>query len=96
MLSCQLVLAREEVQDLHKNPERFLHEQLNLVGFSGALANPLIAPEDALAKINDKIIQKFYHVRSSLFIFIFVSFDSYIPHKHGRTANKYIVLIDLT
>ncbi|PVH37452.1 hypothetical protein PAHAL_5G007300 [Panicum hallii] len=57
----QLVLAREEVQDLLKNPERFLHEQLNLVGYSGALANPLIAPEDALARINDKIIQKFYH-----------------------------------
>ncbi|RCV29202.1 hypothetical protein SEVIR_5G471500v4 [Setaria viridis] len=57
----QLVLAREEVQDLHKNPEKFLHEQLNLVGFSGALANPLIPPEDALSRINDKIIQKFYH-----------------------------------
>jgi len=57
----QLVLAQEELQDLHKNPERFLHEQLNLVGYSGALANPLIAPEDALARINHKIIQKFYH-----------------------------------
>ncbi|KAJ1287237.1 hypothetical protein BS78_03G415600 [Paspalum vaginatum] len=57
----QLALAREEVQDLQKNPEKFIHEQLNLVGFSGALANPLIAPEDALARINDKIIKKFYH-----------------------------------
>eukprot|EP00267_Zea_mays_P054946 XP_020408229.1 mitochondrial-processing peptidase subunit alpha isoform X1 [Zea mays] len=57
----QLVLAREEVKELQKNPEKFLHEQLNLVGLSGALANPLIAPEDALARINEKIIQKFYH-----------------------------------
>jgi len=69
-----LVLAREEVQDLQKNPERFLHEQLNLVGYSGALANPLIAPEDALARINDKIIQKFYHVKS--FPFPFLTFGS--------------------
>nr|CAB3479542.1 unnamed protein product [Digitaria exilis] len=58
----QLVLAREDVQDLHKNPDRFLHEQLNIVGFSGALANPLIPPEDALARINGKMIQKFYHM----------------------------------
>ncbi|CAL4971964.1 unnamed protein product [Urochloa decumbens] len=57
----QLVLAREEIQNLQKNPERFLHEQLNLVGFSGAIANPLIPPEDALARINGKTIQKFYH-----------------------------------
>lgn len=89
MLFCQLVLAREEVQELQKNPERFLHEQLNLVGFSGALANPLIAPEDALARINDKIIQKFYHVRS-LFSPLY-SFDFCIPHKNRLPANKYIV-----
>jgi len=72
-LFCQLVLAREEVQELQKNPEKFLHEQLNLVGFSGALANPLIAPEDALARINDKIIQKFYHVRSFFFFIHLIS-----------------------
>uniref|UniRef100_A0A0A9F0M6 Peptidase M16 C-terminal domain-containing protein n=1 Tax=Arundo donax TaxID=35708 RepID=A0A0A9F0M6_ARUDO len=36
-------------------------EALNLVGYTGALANPLIAPEDTLARINDSIIQKFYH-----------------------------------
>ncbi|GJN16628.1 hypothetical protein PR202_gb03633 [Eleusine coracana subsp. coracana] len=58
----QLALAREELQALHKNPERFLMEALNLVGYSGALANPLIAPEDALARINRSTIQKFYHM----------------------------------
>ncbi|XP_008655317.1 mitochondrial-processing peptidase subunit alpha isoform X1 [Zea mays] len=57
----QLVLAREGFQELQRSPERFLHEQLNIVGFSGALANPLIAPEHVLARINDRIIQKFYH-----------------------------------
>ncbi|XP_062232085.1 mitochondrial-processing peptidase subunit alpha-like [Phragmites australis] len=57
----QLALAREQVQELQKNPERFLMEALNLVGYTGALANPLIAPEDALVRINDSIIQKFYH-----------------------------------
>ncbi|XP_062208191.1 mitochondrial-processing peptidase subunit alpha-like [Phragmites australis] len=57
----QLALAREEVQELQKNPEKFLNETLNLVGYTGALANPLIAPEDALAIINGNIIQKFYH-----------------------------------
>ncbi|AQK98040.1 Putative mitochondrial processing peptidase alpha subunit family protein [Zea mays] len=58
----QLVLAREGFQELQRSPERFLHEQLNIVGFSGALANPLIAPEHVLARINDRIIQKFYHM----------------------------------
>jgi hypothetical protein len=38
-------------------------EALNLVGYSGALANPLIAPEDALERIDSSAIQKFYHVR---------------------------------
>jgi mitochondrial-processing peptidase subunit alpha len=62
-VACQLALAREEAQALQTNPERFLMEALNLVGYSGALANPLIAPEDALERINSSAIQKFYHVR---------------------------------
>ncbi|AQK98036.1 Putative mitochondrial processing peptidase alpha subunit family protein [Zea mays] len=64
----QLVLAREGFQELQRSPERFLHEQLNIVGFSGALANPLIAPEHVLARINDRIIQKFYHRKILLLI----------------------------
>lgn len=65
-VACQLALAREEVQELQKNPEKFLQEALNLVGYTGALANPLVAPEEALGRINDSIIQKFYHVRPLL------------------------------
>lgn len=58
----QVAFAREEVQELQKNPERFLQESLNLVGYTGALANPLVAPEESLTRINGSIIQKFYHV----------------------------------
>uniref|UniRef100_A0A0E0JU27 Uncharacterized protein n=1 Tax=Oryza punctata TaxID=4537 RepID=A0A0E0JU27_ORYPU len=57
----QVAFAREEVQELHKNPERFLQESLNLVGYTGALANQLVAPEESLTRINGSIIQKFYH-----------------------------------
>ncbi|KAL6853965.1 hypothetical protein ACP4OV_019994 [Aristida adscensionis] len=56
----QVALAREEAQDLRKNPERFLQETLNLAGYHGGLANPLIADHYALARINDGIIRKFY------------------------------------
>uniref|UniRef100_A0A453GU32 Peptidase M16 N-terminal domain-containing protein n=4 Tax=Triticinae TaxID=1648030 RepID=A0A453GU32_AEGTS len=57
----QLALTREEVQEVQKNPEKFLQEVLNLVGYEGAIANPLIAPEEALEIINADIIRKFYH-----------------------------------
>ncbi|KAF7026366.1 hypothetical protein CFC21_038481 [Triticum aestivum] len=57
----QLALTREEVHGVQKNPEKFLQEVLNLAGYEGALANPLIAPEEALEIINADIIRKFYH-----------------------------------
>ena len=61
-VACQLALTREEVQEGQKNPERFLQELLNLVGYEGVIANPLIAPKEALGIINADIIQKFYHM----------------------------------
>ncbi|KAL5223384.1 hypothetical protein ABZP36_028097 [Zizania latifolia] len=57
----QLALAKEEVQELQKNPEKFLQESLNLVGYRGSLANPLVAPEENLTQISGDIIRKFYH-----------------------------------
>ncbi|KAG8079143.1 hypothetical protein GUJ93_ZPchr0007g5315 [Zizania palustris] len=57
----QLALAQEEVQELQNNPEKFLQESLNLVGYRGALANPLVAPEENLTRISGDIIRKFYH-----------------------------------
>ncbi|KAI5001647.1 hypothetical protein ZWY2020_026297 [Hordeum vulgare] len=56
----QLALTREEVQEVQKNPEKFLPEVLNLVGCE-AIMKPLRAPEEALGIINADIIQKFYH-----------------------------------
>ncbi|KAM3336348.1 hypothetical protein ACQJBY_030377 [Aegilops geniculata] len=57
----QLDFTREEVQEVQRNPEKFLQEVLNLVAYEGAIANPLIAPEEALEIINADIIRKFYH-----------------------------------
>ena len=75
MFACQLALVREEVQEVQKNPEKFLQEVLNIVGYEGAIANPLIAPEEALGIINADIIKKFYHVMLLAFLF-------YIAHGH--------------
>lgn len=61
---------------MQKNPEKFLQEVLNLVGYEGAIANPLIAPEEALGIINADIIQKFYHV-------LLLTFEFCIPPEHG-------------
>jgi processing peptidase subunit alpha len=69
LLAFQLALAREDVQEMQKNPERFLQEVLNLVGYEGAIANPLICPEEALETINADIIKKFYHVMLLTFDF---------------------------
>lgn len=59
----QVAKLKAELRDISKDPQQFLIESLHLVGYSGALANPLIAPEEALDRLDGSSIGKFYHVR---------------------------------
>ena len=45
------------------NPENFLLEALHSTGYSGALANPLIASEYAISKLNADVLEQFIIVR---------------------------------
>nr|CAD1838696.1 unnamed protein product [Ananas comosus var. bracteatus] len=56
----QLAKVKEEVREMTKDPQKFLQESLHLVGYSGALGNPLVAPETALERIDDSVVRTFY------------------------------------
>ncbi|KAI3913943.1 hypothetical protein MKW98_010755 [Papaver atlanticum] len=55
----QLEKVKQEVQQLNNNPEGLLLEALHSVGYTGALANPLSAPEDAVDRLNGDLLEKF-------------------------------------
>ncbi|KAL5722491.1 mitochondrial processing peptidase [Ranunculus cassubicifolius] len=55
----QLEKVKEELADLHKNPLGLLMEAIHAAGFSGALANPLLAPESALTRLNGAVLEEF-------------------------------------
>lgn len=57
----QLAKVKAEVEVFIKDPQQFLPESLNLIGFSGALGKPLMVTEDILKRIDGSVIQKFYH-----------------------------------
>uniref|UniRef100_A0A1J3G7D6 Complex III subunit II n=1 Tax=Noccaea caerulescens TaxID=107243 RepID=A0A1J3G7D6_NOCCA len=48
-----------EIADLANNPMGFLMEAVHTAGFSGALANPLYAPESALDRLNGELLEEF-------------------------------------
>ena len=52
-----------EVAELAKNPMGFLMEAVHSAGYSGALANPLYAPESALHRLNGELLEEFMTVR---------------------------------
>ncbi|KAI3890346.1 hypothetical protein MKX03_011695 [Papaver bracteatum] len=55
----QLHKVKEEIQELKKNPPGLILEELHSAGYTGALANPLLAPEDAIERLNGDILEKF-------------------------------------
>ncbi|KAJ4896678.1 putative mitochondrial-processing peptidase subunit alpha-1 [Raphanus sativus] len=48
-----------EIAELAKNPMGLLMEAVHSAGYSGALANPLYAPESALDRLNDELLEEF-------------------------------------
>ena len=59
----QLRKMKVEIAELAKNPMGFLMEAVHSAGYSGALANPLYAPESALHKLNGELLEEFMTVR---------------------------------
>ncbi|XP_058091122.1 mitochondrial-processing peptidase subunit alpha-like isoform X6 [Magnolia sinica] len=57
----KLAKVKTEIGETSNNPQQFLLESLHPTGFSGALGNPLMAPELVLEKIDGSVIEKFYY-----------------------------------
>lgn len=71
----QLQKVKAEIAEASNNPQGLLLEALHSAGFSGALANPLVAPESAVNRLNSSILEEFVAVRpvsSILFILSFI------------------------
>ncbi|VVB00509.1 unnamed protein product [Arabis nemorensis] len=55
----ELRKVKLEIAELAKNPMGLLMEAVHSAGYSGALANPLYAPESALDKLNGELLEEF-------------------------------------
>ncbi|KAK3028887.1 hypothetical protein RJ639_039896 [Escallonia herrerae] len=51
--------VKAEVKELSNNPEGLLFEAIHSAGFSGALANPLLARESAVDRLSSTILEEF-------------------------------------
>ena len=56
-----------EIGELAKNPMGYLLEAVHSAGYSGAMANPLYAPESAISGLTGDVLEKFVSVRSLAF-----------------------------
>ncbi|XLS44051.1 hypothetical protein HN51_000916, partial [Arachis hypogaea] len=54
-----LLKVKAEVGEASKNPQDLLLEAIHSAGYSGALANPLLASESALNGLNDSVLEEF-------------------------------------
>ncbi|KAM0933615.1 putative quinol--cytochrome-c reductase, Mitochondrial processing peptidase [Dioscorea sansibarensis] len=55
----QLQKLKAEIGEAANNPQGLLLEALHSAGYSGALANPLVAPESAINRLNSNILEEF-------------------------------------
>ncbi|KAF5453085.1 hypothetical protein F2P56_028024 [Juglans regia] len=55
----ELLKVKAEIGELSNNPQGLLLEAIHSAGYSGALANPLLAPEAALNRLDGTILKEF-------------------------------------
>ncbi|KAK3005206.1 hypothetical protein RJ639_015878, partial [Escallonia herrerae] len=55
----QLEKVKSEISDASKNPEALLLEAIHSAGYSGALANPLMATESSINRLDSIILEEF-------------------------------------
>ncbi|XP_019054086.1 PREDICTED: mitochondrial-processing peptidase subunit alpha-like isoform X2 [Nelumbo nucifera] len=51
--------VKAEIAEISNNPQGLLLKAIHSAGYSGALANPLLAPESALNRLNGTILEEF-------------------------------------
>ncbi|PON62486.1 Coenzyme PQQ biosynthesis protein [Parasponia andersonii] len=55
----QLHKVKAEIAEASNNPDGLVLEAIHSAGYSGALANPLLAPESAITRLNGTILEEF-------------------------------------
>ncbi|PSS15548.1 Mitochondrial-processing peptidase subunit alpha like [Actinidia chinensis var. chinensis] len=55
----QLQKVKAELAEASNNPQGLLLEAIHSAGYSGALANPLLAPESAISRLNSTSLEEF-------------------------------------
>lgn len=58
----QLQKVKSEISEASNNPQGLLLEAIHSAGYSGALANPLLAPESAINRLDSSILEEFISV----------------------------------
>lgn len=58
----QLSRIKDEIIEASNNPHGLLLEAIHAAGYSGALANSLLAPESAINSLSGTILEKFVSV----------------------------------
>ncbi|GKV11828.1 hypothetical protein SLEP1_g23047 [Rubroshorea leprosula] len=51
---------KAEMAVASENPQNLIMEAIHSVGYSGALANPLLAPESTVNGLNSTILEEFF------------------------------------
>lgn len=59
----QLSKLKLELGELRNNPQGLLLEAIHSAGYVGALANPLLAPESMLNRLDSTVLEEFIAVR---------------------------------
>lgn len=55
----QLQKIKVELGEVSNNPQALLMEAIHFAGYSGAMANPLLAPESAITRLSSQILEEF-------------------------------------
>ncbi|KAI4966341.1 hypothetical protein ZWY2020_041212 [Hordeum vulgare] len=55
----EIMKLKAELAEASSNPEAFLLDALHSSGYSGALANPLIASESSISRLNTDVLEEF-------------------------------------
>lgn len=55
----QLQKIKVELGEVSNNPQALLMEAIQFAGYSGAMANPLLAPESAITRLSSQILEEF-------------------------------------
>ncbi|XP_071724748.1 mitochondrial-processing peptidase subunit alpha-like [Rutidosis leptorrhynchoides] len=55
----QLWKLQEEISEASKNPQDLVLEAIHAAGYSGALANPLLAQASSVSNLNSKVLEEF-------------------------------------